>query len=64
MLQELQKQGERPLSVFSEPMRQWAGSVVLAIAVAIAYFLASRLSFFLRTKPDDGARPRVWRPAS
>src|SRR5258708_29934258 len=55
MLQELQKQGERPLSVFSEPMRQWAGSVVLAIAVAIAYFLASRLSFFLRTKPDDVA---------
>jgi integral membrane sensor domain MASE1 len=26
---------------------------MLAIAVAIAYFLASRLSFFLRTKPDD-----------
>src|SRR5271166_4018927 len=34
-------------------MRQWSGSVMLAIAVAIAYFLASRLSFFLRTKPDD-----------
>jgi signal transduction histidine kinase len=55
MLQELQKVGERRLSVFSEPMRQWAGSIVLAIAVAIAYFLASRLSFFLRTKPDDVA---------
>jgi signal transduction histidine kinase len=53
MLQDLQKQGERHLSVISEPMRQWAGSVVLAIAVAIAYFLASRLSFFLRTQPDD-----------
>jgi signal transduction histidine kinase len=55
MLRDLQKQGERPLSVFSEPMQRWAGSVALAIAVAIAYFLASRLSFFLRTKPDDVA---------
>ena len=55
MLQNLQKQGEGQLSIFSEPMRHWAGSVALAIAVAIAYFLASRLSFFLRTKPDDVA---------
>jgi integral membrane sensor domain MASE1 len=55
MLHEWQKQGERPLSVLSESMRKWGGSVVLAIAVAIAYFLASRLSFFLRTKPDDVA---------
>jgi hypothetical protein len=31
----------------------WAGSVVLAITVAIAYFLAAHLSFFLKTKPDD-----------
>ena len=29
------------------------GPVVLSIAVAIAYFLAAQLSFFLRTKPDD-----------
>jgi signal transduction histidine kinase len=35
--------------------RRWAASVVLAIAVAIAYFLAARLSFFLKTKPDDVA---------
>jgi len=55
MLQELQKQGGRRLLIFSESMRQWAGSIVLAIAVAITYFLASRLSFFLRTKPDDVA---------
>jgi len=34
-------------------MRQWAGSLVLAIAVAIAYLLAARLSFFLVTKPDE-----------
>ena len=55
MLQELQKQGGRRLLIFSESMRQWAGSIVLAIAVAITYFLASWLSFFLRTKPDDVA---------
>jgi signal transduction histidine kinase len=55
MLQDLQKQVERLLSVSGEPMRQWAGSVVLAIAVAIVYFLAARLSFFLVTKPDDVA---------
>src|ERR1700757_874313 len=55
MLQNLQRQGEGQLSIFSEPMWRWAGSVALAIAVGIAYFLASRLSFFLRTKPDDVA---------
>jgi len=42
-------------SVSGELMRQWAGSVVLAIAVGIAYFLASRLSLILLTKPDDVA---------
>ena len=52
-LYELQKVGESRLSVCSEPMRQWAGSIVLAIAVAIVYFLASPLSLFLRTNPDD-----------
>jgi signal transduction histidine kinase len=31
------------------------GSGVLAIAVAVAYFLAARFSFFLKTKPDDVA---------
>jgi hypothetical protein len=34
-----------------ELMGQRTRSVVLAIAVAITYFLASQLSFFLRTKP-------------
>jgi signal transduction histidine kinase len=36
-------------------MRHWTGSVVLAILVGIAYFLASRLSLILLTKPDDVA---------
>ena len=34
-------------------LSRWAGSVMLAVAVAIAYFLAAKLSFFLKTKPDD-----------
>jgi signal transduction histidine kinase len=55
MLQDLQEQGERQLSLADEPMRQWARAVALAIAVGIAYFLAARLSFFLVTKPDDVA---------
>ena len=53
MLQDLQKQASCPSP--GELMRQWAGSVVLAIAVGIAYFLASRLSLLLITKPDDVA---------
>ncbi len=54
MLQVSQKQGECLSSDSSEQVRHWASLVVLASAVAIAYFLASQLSFFLRT-PDDVA---------
>jgi integral membrane sensor domain MASE1 len=43
------------LSVSGELMRQRVGSVVLSIAVGIAYFLASRLSLLLITKHDDVA---------
>jgi hypothetical protein len=53
MLQDLARAGQ--LSLFGAPLRRWAGSVVLAIAVGIAYFLASRLSLLLLTKPDDVA---------
>jgi integral membrane sensor domain MASE1 len=53
MLQDLARAGQ--LSLFGAPLRRWAGSVVLAIAVGIAYFLASRLSLLLITKPDDVA---------
>lgn len=55
MLRDVQRQNEGRLSLSDEPARQWAGSVALTIAVAIAYFLAARLSFFLVTKPDDVA---------
>jgi signal transduction histidine kinase len=37
------------------PLWRWVRSGVLAIAVAVAYFLAARFSFSLRTKPDDVA---------
>jgi signal transduction histidine kinase len=53
MLQHLARAGH--LSVSGEPRRRRTGSVVLAIAVGIAYFLASRLSLILLTKPDDVA---------
>src|SRR5271168_5036380 len=56
MLQDLPKQGKRQSSVSRELMqRRAARSVLLASSVAITYFLASQLSFFLRTKPDDVA---------
>src|SRR3984893_12228589 len=41
--------------------RQWARSIGLAVAVAIVYFLAARLSLLLLTKPDGVA---VFWPAS
>src|SRR5262245_54839214 len=43
------------------PMRQWAESIGLTVAVGIAYFLAARLSLALLTKPDGVA---VFWPAS
>jgi integral membrane sensor domain MASE1 len=55
MLQDLPKRGERQSSAPRELMRRWARLLVLAFAVAITYFLASQLSFFLRTEPDDVA---------
>jgi len=55
MLRDLLKEGKRQPSVSRELMRHWTRSVALAFAIAITYFLASQLSFFLRTKPDDVA---------
>ena len=46
MLRDMQKQGERRLSLSDEPVRQWAGSVALAVAVAIAYFLGGTAELF------------------
>ena len=55
MFQELQKQFEHQLPAFADPSRRWVGSIVLAIALGIAYFLAARLSLDLLTKPDGVA---------
>ena len=55
MLQSLPGTGHRPLSAHLGPTPQWVGAVTLAVAVAIAYFLAARLSLFLLTEPDGVA---------
>ena len=55
MLQELQKQFEHKLLAFADPSRRWVTSIVLAVALGIAYFLAARLSLALLTKPDGVA---------
>lgn len=55
MLQNLREQGQRRLSPAPNPARRWVGSIGLAVAVGIAYFLAARLSLYLLTKPDGVA---------
>jgi integral membrane sensor domain MASE1 len=55
MLQDLQTPAEHQLSAFAGSTRRWPGSIGLAVAVGIAYFLAARLSLILLTKPDGVA---------
>jgi PAS domain S-box-containing protein len=55
MFQSLPGTGHRPLSAHLGPTPRWVGAVTLAVAVAIAYFLAARLSLFLLTEPDGVA---------
>jgi signal transduction histidine kinase len=55
MLRDLQKPINPQRDVFAKWTRPWVGSAGLAIAVAIAYFLAARLSLALLTKPDGVA---------
>jgi len=54
MSQDLQKQVERQPFDFANSTG-WVGSIGLAIAVGVAYFLAARLSLALLTKPDGVA---------
>src|ERR1700674_5107879 len=61
MLQNLRAQAGRQLPAAADPTQRWAGSIGLAVAVGIAYFLAARLSLVLLTKPDGVA---VFWPAS
>jgi signal transduction histidine kinase/CheY-like chemotaxis protein len=60
MLQNLRNGFQHRLSADTDPMR-WAGSIGLAAAVGVAYFLAARLSLLLLTKPEGVA---VFWPAS
>jgi PAS domain S-box-containing protein len=53
-LHNLRQIEQSPLA-FPGRTRRWVSSVGLAIAVAIAYFLAARLSLALLTKPDGVA---------
>jgi len=46
---------QRALSVDGRSIRRRIGSIGLAVAVGIAYFLAAQLSLFLLTKPDGVA---------
>jgi PAS domain S-box-containing protein len=55
MWQDLQKQVLPQQSGFAISSRPWIASVVFAIAVGVAYFLAARLSLALLTKPDGVA---------
>src|SRR5262249_3458254 len=54
MLQQLPQQVQRRLAGTDDPIRG-LGSIGLAVAVCIAYFLAARLSLLLLTKPDGVA---------
>jgi PAS domain S-box-containing protein len=55
MLQNLRGQTLRRVSAAADPTQGWIGSVRVAVAVAIAYFLSARLSLGLLTKPDGVA---------
>jgi signal transduction histidine kinase len=55
MLQDLRTPAERQLFPFAGSTRRWVGSIGLAVALGIAYFLAARLSLLLLTKPDGVA---------
>ena len=55
MLQGLWGQFQHQFSTGAKPTQQWVTSITLAVAIAVAYFLAARLSLFLLTKPDGVA---------
>ena len=55
MLQNLRAQAGRQLPAAADPRPRWVGSIGLAVAVGIAYFLAARLSLVLLTKPEGVA---------
>src|SRR5262245_28411988 len=54
MPENLRNQNRHHLSAAVDPTR-WVGSIGLAVAVGIAYFLAAELSLALLTKPEGVA---------
>ncbi|SDR64300.1 PAS domain S-box-containing protein [Rhizobiales bacterium GAS113] len=55
MLQTLRGQARHQQPTATDPTSRWVGSIGLAVAVGISYFLAARLSLALLTKPDGVA---------
>lgn len=55
MLQSLRERTQRQLPGAADLVQPWVGSIGIAVAVGIAYFLAARLSLALLTKPDGVA---------
>ena len=55
MFQDVQRPVEHQLNAFAQSTRRWVGSVLLAVALGIAYYWAARLSLALLTKPDGVA---------
>ena len=55
MSHDLRRQALRYVHGFAKPLRLWARSIMLAAGLAVAYFLAARLSLALLTKPDGVA---------
>jgi PAS domain S-box-containing protein len=55
LLHNLRRQALRYVHGLAKPLRLWARSIMLAAGLAVAYFLAARLSLALLTKPDGVA---------
>src|SRR5262245_38841476 len=55
MLQGLRGRDQHQRSTAANWTELWVGSIGIAVAVGVAYFLAARLSLFLLTKPDGVA---------
>ena len=55
MSHDLRRHALRYVHGLAKPLRLWAGSIMLAAGLGVAYFLAARLSLALLTKPDGVA---------
>src|SRR5262245_35664408 len=55
VLQNLRSPSTRERLSAGVDLTRWTGAIALAVAIAIAYFLAARLSLAMLTKPDGVA---------